>query len=64
MLCVDIVRESGRINDKQWDYFLRGACGVEKTLPTKPKADWLTEEVCFLIRRKNIEHEIAHSINV
>ena len=30
MLCVDIMRQAGLISDAEWNYFLRGAAGVEK----------------------------------
>ena len=30
MLCVDIMRQDGAITDAEWNFFLRGAAGVEK----------------------------------
>ena len=30
MVCVEILRHSGDIFDKEWNYFLRGATAVDK----------------------------------
>ncbi len=30
MLCADIMRQAGDITDAEWNYFLRGAAGVDK----------------------------------
>jgi dynein heavy chain len=42
MLCVDIMRQAGDISDAEWNYFLRGAAGIEKEYPDKPDVSWLT----------------------
>lgn len=30
MLCVDIMRQSNKITDSEWNFFLRGSAGVDK----------------------------------
>ena len=30
MLCVDIMRQAGLISDSEWNFFLRGAAGIDK----------------------------------
>nr|CAB3238690.1 dynein heavy chain 6, axonemal-like [Phallusia mammillata] len=44
MVCVDIMRQKMLIKDAEWNYFLRGAAGIDKKQPPKPEADWLSEE--------------------
>ena len=43
MLCVDILREEGTITNAEWNYFLRGAAGVDKERPEKPNVAWLSD---------------------
>ena len=43
MLCVDIMREEGLIAIEEWNFFLRGAAGVDKERPEKPAVPWLTD---------------------
>nr|XP_006813236.1 PREDICTED: dynein heavy chain 6, axonemal [Saccoglossus kowalevskii] len=47
MLCGDIMRLEERINDSEWNYFLRGAAAVEKSRPPKPEEEWCSESVWF-----------------
>ena len=43
MLCCDIMRQSGKIDNAEWSYFLRGAAGMDKQRPEKPDIPWLTK---------------------
>ncbi|KAG2466381.1 DYH6 protein, partial [Polypterus senegalus] len=43
MLCIEIMRQKGKISDAEWNYFLRGAAGVERELIGKPAIPWLTD---------------------
>ena len=45
MVCIDIIKQDGRVTEAEWNYFLRGAAGIEKQRPPKPSVDWLSEEV-------------------
>lgn len=45
MVCVDIMKQHGNIMDNEWNYFLRGASGMDRKRPAKPAAEWLSEEV-------------------
>eukprot|EP00731_Ephydatia_muelleri_P009156 Em0004g1494a len=45
MLCADIMRQAGAISAADWNYFLRGAGGVDKERPAKPDVPWLTKTV-------------------
>ena len=60
MIVVDIMRSGGLIDDTEWNFFLRGAAGVEGSLPVKPDVEWLSEhdwkmccnlEVCYLCNK-------------
>ena len=39
MLCVDIMRQAGLISDSEWNFFLRGAAGVEKVKEREKERD-------------------------
>ncbi|XP_016084420.1 dynein heavy chain 6, axonemal [Sinocyclocheilus grahami] len=43
MLCVEIMMQRGEISQQEWQYFLRGAGGMEKELPEKPEVPWLSD---------------------
>ncbi|XP_074520194.1 dynein axonemal heavy chain 6 [Halichoeres trimaculatus] len=42
LLCVEVMRECGKISDAEWQYFLRGAAPLEKEYPEKPDVPWLS----------------------
>ena len=44
MLCVEIMKLANKIDLTEWNFFLRGAAGVEREHPTKPEEDWLTQQ--------------------
>ncbi|XP_069834127.1 dynein axonemal heavy chain 6 [Dendropsophus ebraccatus] len=41
MLCVEIMRQKGEITDSEWNFFLRGAAGLDKERPPKPDVPWI-----------------------
>ena len=41
MLCVEIMKQEGKITPAEWNFFLRGAAGMDKTRPTKPDVPFL-----------------------
>ncbi|KAG8541598.1 hypothetical protein GDO81_028641, partial [Engystomops pustulosus] len=41
MLCIEIMRQKGEITDSEWNFFLRGAAGLDKERPNKPNVPWL-----------------------
>ncbi|XP_069482525.1 dynein axonemal heavy chain 6 [Ambystoma mexicanum] len=43
MLCVDIMRQKQEITEPEWNFFLRGAAGMDKERPVKPDAPWLSD---------------------
>ncbi|XP_069092738.1 dynein axonemal heavy chain 6 isoform X2 [Pleurodeles waltl] len=43
MLCVDIMRQKQEITEPEWNFFLRGAAGMDKARPAKPDVPWLSE---------------------
>ncbi|XP_019622649.1 PREDICTED: dynein heavy chain 6, axonemal-like [Branchiostoma belcheri] len=45
MLCAEIMRQEGTINDVEWNFFLRGAGSMDRTRPDKPDADWLSPHI-------------------
>ncbi|XP_054978204.1 dynein axonemal heavy chain 6 [Sorex araneus] len=47
MLCVEIMRQQERLNDAEWNFFLRGAAGLEKERPPKPEVPWLSTATWF-----------------
>ncbi|KAJ3032226.1 Dynein heavy chain 6, axonemal [Rhizophlyctis rosea] len=44
MICIEIMREQGKIGTDEWNFFLRGGSGLTKTeeLPPKPNVRWLS----------------------
>ncbi|XP_078532463.1 dynein axonemal heavy chain 6-like [Lissotriton helveticus] len=42
MLCVDIMRQKQEITEPEWNFFLRGAAGMDKARPAKPDVPWLS----------------------
>ncbi|KAG8454285.1 hypothetical protein GDO86_000797 [Hymenochirus boettgeri] len=36
MLCMEIMRQKGEISEPEWNFFLRGAAGLDKERPSKP----------------------------
>ncbi|XP_063473624.1 dynein axonemal heavy chain 6 isoform X8 [Symphalangus syndactylus] len=47
MLCVEMMRQQGTLNDAEWNFFLRGSAGLEKERPPKPEAPWLSTATWF-----------------
>ncbi|KAM6202366.1 dynein axonemal heavy chain 6 [Rhynchocyon petersi] len=47
MLCVEIMRQQGRLSDAEWNFFLRGSAGLEKEYPPKPEVPWLLPAMWF-----------------
>ena len=45
MLCGEIMRQEGTIVSAEWEYFLRGAAGVEKERPAKPDVEWISDSL-------------------
>ncbi|XP_051560675.1 dynein axonemal heavy chain 6 [Myxocyprinus asiaticus] len=43
MLCIEIMMQRGEISQQEWQYFLRGARGMEKEFPEKPEVPWLSD---------------------
>ncbi|XP_063314781.1 dynein axonemal heavy chain 6 [Pelobates fuscus] len=43
MLCIEIMRQNEKISDSEWNFFLRGAAGLEKEHPPKPDVPWLSD---------------------
>ncbi|XP_070535810.1 dynein axonemal heavy chain 6-like isoform X2 [Ptychodera flava] len=43
MLCGDIMRLEEKINDLEWNYFLRGATVLDKVYPPKPEVEWVSD---------------------
>ncbi|XP_040273964.1 dynein heavy chain 6, axonemal [Bufo bufo] len=43
MLCIEIMRQKGEITDSEWNFFLRGAAGLDKERPPKPDVPWLND---------------------
>ena len=44
MICTDIMRQAEAIDDMEWNFFLRGNAGAEKTYPNKPAVPWLSDQ--------------------
>ncbi|CAK8691447.1 unnamed protein product [Clavelina lepadiformis] len=44
MVCIDIIRQARLVSDSEWNFFLRGAAGIDKKRPPKPDVEWLSEE--------------------
>ncbi|KAM4809142.1 dynein axonemal heavy chain 6 [Rhinophrynus dorsalis] len=47
MLCVEIMRQKGEVSESEWNFFLRGAAGVDKVHPTKPDVFWLSDMLWY-----------------
>uniref|UniRef100_A0A4X2KTY7 Dynein axonemal heavy chain 6 n=1 Tax=Vombatus ursinus TaxID=29139 RepID=A0A4X2KTY7_VOMUR len=50
MLCVEIMRQKQEITEEEWNFFLRGAAGLDKERPVKPEIPWLLDVMwlaCF-----------------
>ncbi|XP_054751474.2 dynein axonemal heavy chain 6-like isoform X1 [Lytechinus pictus] len=45
MLCIDIMRQDGKVTNEEWNFFLRGVAGMDKKRPPKPDIPWLTDAV-------------------
>ncbi|XP_022090689.1 dynein heavy chain 6, axonemal-like isoform X2 [Acanthaster planci] len=45
MLCADIMRQEEKIGQTEWNFFLRGAAGMDKERPPKPDIPWLTDQM-------------------
>ncbi|XP_053317654.1 dynein axonemal heavy chain 6 [Spea bombifrons] len=43
MLCIEIMRQKGEISESEWNFFLRGAAGLDKERPPKPEVSWLSD---------------------
>lgn len=41
MLCIEIMRQEGKVTTDEWNFFLRGAAGMDKERPPKPDVDWI-----------------------
>uniref|UniRef100_A0ACB8ESL2 Dynein heavy chain 6, axonemal n=1 Tax=Sphaerodactylus townsendi TaxID=933632 RepID=A0ACB8ESL2_9SAUR len=48
MLCIEIMRQKGELTDVEWNFFLRGAAGLDKERPAKPEVPWLEENAWFM----------------
>ncbi|XP_072261492.1 dynein axonemal heavy chain 6 [Pyxicephalus adspersus] len=45
MLCIEIMRQKGEITESEWNFFLRGAAGLDKEHPIKPDVPWLSDVI-------------------
>ncbi|XP_063775637.1 dynein axonemal heavy chain 6 [Pseudophryne corroboree] len=43
MLCIEIMQQKGEITESEWNFFLRGAAGLDKERPSKPDVPWLSD---------------------
>ncbi|XP_041356323.1 dynein heavy chain 6, axonemal-like isoform X2 [Gigantopelta aegis] len=41
MLCAEIMKTADEITQNEWNFFLRGAAGIDKIRPPKPDAPWM-----------------------
>ncbi|XP_063150960.1 dynein axonemal heavy chain 6 [Candoia aspera] len=48
MLCIEIMRQREELTDTEWNFFLRGAAGLDKERPVKPEIPWLEENTWFM----------------
>lgn len=48
MLCIEIMRQREELTDIEWNFFLRGAAGLDKGWPNKPDVPWLEENAWFM----------------
>ncbi|CAF3079436.1 unnamed protein product [Rotaria socialis] len=68
LLCAEILKLEGAINDIEWNFLLRGGLVTEEKRPPKPNHDWLSLEhwnqalflagVCDVF--KTLPHDIEH----
>uniref|UniRef100_A0A8C5LU47 Dynein axonemal heavy chain 6 n=1 Tax=Leptobrachium leishanense TaxID=445787 RepID=A0A8C5LU47_9ANUR len=47
MLCIEIMRQKGEISEAEWNFFLRGAAGLDKERPPKPDVPWLSDTLWY-----------------
>ncbi|XP_038615472.1 dynein heavy chain 6, axonemal [Tachyglossus aculeatus] len=47
MLCVEIMRQKEQLTETEWNFFLRGAAGLDKERPPKPEVPWLANALWF-----------------
>ncbi|XP_036606051.1 dynein heavy chain 6, axonemal [Trichosurus vulpecula] len=47
MLCVEIMRQKEELTEEEWNFFLRGAAGLDKERPAKPEIPWLLDVMWF-----------------
>lgn len=45
MLCVEIMKNAEEISMSEWNFFLRGAAGMDRQRPAKPKKDFINQHV-------------------
>ncbi|CAD5112359.1 DgyrCDS1592 [Dimorphilus gyrociliatus] len=43
MLCGEILRQQNLITDDEWNFFLRGASGMDRERPKKPDVPWISQ---------------------
>ncbi|XP_025054886.1 dynein heavy chain 6, axonemal [Alligator sinensis] len=48
MLCIEIMRQREELTDAEWNFFLRGAAGLDKELPSKPNVPWLEDTMWYM----------------
>ncbi|KAH9277041.1 hypothetical protein BASA83_000559 [Batrachochytrium salamandrivorans] len=65
MICVEIMREGGKINDTEWSFFLRGGSLIHSGIPARPNVRWLSprmwEALCDLANTiPQLEYIIDH----
>ncbi|XP_061490002.1 dynein axonemal heavy chain 6 isoform X2 [Rhineura floridana] len=48
MLCIEIMRQKEELTDIEWNFFLRGAAGLDKERPEKPHIPWLEDNTWFM----------------
>ncbi|XP_063073303.1 dynein axonemal heavy chain 6 [Engraulis encrasicolus] len=45
MLCVEIMMQRGELTNDEWQYFLRGASGMDKKRELAPDVPWLSDQL-------------------
>uniref|UniRef100_A0A7M4FAQ3 Dynein axonemal heavy chain 6 n=1 Tax=Crocodylus porosus TaxID=8502 RepID=A0A7M4FAQ3_CROPO len=48
MLCIEIMRQREELTDAEWNFFLRGAAGLDKERPSKPNVPWLEDTMWYM----------------
>ncbi|KAK3599709.1 hypothetical protein CHS0354_037182 [Potamilus streckersoni] len=43
MMCVEIMKQNHKIGMDEWNFFLRGAAGMDKERPPKPDVSWIDQ---------------------